>query len=594
MPKIIDYATPQKGVSYVEQRPSVISTGQEGRDLQQIGRGITDIALGVTDAIHKRQLQKDNTQMHVDFADVDFEFQSAIDEGVKSGNLDVQKISNDLNERFNEIGQRIETGQGKDAFTSRQASLRSQIMRHAAHSKAVLEGTQATEAMKGWWTTKGNALQKNPGAFGEAIAAQSDFISDLRQDYNLSVDQANKMIRGGNDELAKNSVQGYLNQNNPYLVKKLLNDGVYDDYMDPDTRATMMNRAQNQIDAALSKVQNIESYRIKDPYRFMQENGIAPPSLDLMKSESIVKRMNFIEENKKRFGYFKGEIPFMTPLEARDFGRLFDKMPSKDAAGLLQNISINMPEKLFSSFSKQIFEERKAIGVAMALSRDDIVTSEKIIAGKQLLADPKGKGIGSLDAPSMGKIKETFNAYMGNSIHDSGASESFMDAAFSHYAKTMFDKNGDLSVIDESTFKESIKSVMGPVGEVNGSNIVSFKGDDGKFVKADDLEDEFDSLDPEIIKKTQSDVPRLLNKEPLDVVKSRGRISPISVGDGLYILKRDEELLLDKDGNPYEIDMKKYLKESKKKKGEGFVKKISDFFKRAIDEPILGEAKAGR
>ncbi len=466
-------------------------------------------------------------------------------------------------------------------------------MSHAVQSKSVLDGKESIDQTEQFWRSQGNSLQKNPTAFRETIDAQKVFIQNLQDNMGLSDSDAKRMTRVGNDTLAKSAVSGIIDIN-AHQAKKALNSGIYNDFLEPSSRITLMNQAQAKIDAAEAKIKNIEGYRVKDPYKFMEEHGVAPPALDLTSQDKIVKRINFIEEQNKKFGYFKGEIPFMTPNEARDFSRLFDKMPSKDAAGLLQNISINMPEKLYSSFSKQIFDERKGIGVAMALAKDDVATSEKIIAGKQLLADPKGKGIGSLDAPSMGKIKEVFNSYMGNSIQDAGASEAFMDAAFSHYAKTMFDKNGDLSKIDESAFKESIKSVLGPVGEVNGSNIVSFKGDDGKFVPSDDLEDEFNSLDPEIIKKTQKDVPRLLNKEPLDVSKSNGRFTPVTVGDGLYLLKRDNELLLDKDGNPYEIDMKSYIKESKKHKSGGLLNSISNFFKKSVEKPIFDEAKAGR
>ena len=163
--------------------------------------------------------------------------------------------------------------------------------------------------------------------------------------------------------------------------------------------------------------------------------------------------MNFIEKNKKNFGYLDGEIPLMTPGEVTDFVRVLDNRntSSKDTAGLLQNISINMPGQLYSSFSKQVFGERKALGVAMAVAKDDITTAEKIIAGNQLITDAKGKGIGALDPPQKSKLQEVFNSYLGNSIHDSQLREALMDASFNHWAKTTFDKNGSITNIDEPT-----------------------------------------------------------------------------------------------------------------------------------------------
>ena len=83
MPKIIDYSTPQRGLSLPNAQPDRITTGQEGRGLQELGRAISDVGLGVTDAIHKRQIQKDSTQAYLDLAKTDSEFQERITQEIK-------------------------------------------------------------------------------------------------------------------------------------------------------------------------------------------------------------------------------------------------------------------------------------------------------------------------------------------------------------------------------------------------------------------------------------------------------------------------------------------------------------------------------
>ncbi len=112
MPRIIDYSTPQRSVSLPEQRADRIVTGNEGRDLQQLGRGITDLANGVTDAIQKRQLQKDHLAGDVGSAGIRDEITTDIDEGIRLGNLDPQEISNKITEKFNTLSEGIETRQG--------------------------------------------------------------------------------------------------------------------------------------------------------------------------------------------------------------------------------------------------------------------------------------------------------------------------------------------------------------------------------------------------------------------------------------------------------------------------------------------------
>ena len=159
MPKIIDYSTPQRGLSLPAAQPDRVATGQEGRGLETVGRALTSAGLGAVDAIHKRQIQKDLTKSHVESAAARDEITTQIDEGIRSGEIDLDQISNNLTEKFNEIGQGLETNQGKDDLSRSQADLRSQLMKYAAHGKATVEGENAVEDINSFWSSQGSALQ---------------------------------------------------------------------------------------------------------------------------------------------------------------------------------------------------------------------------------------------------------------------------------------------------------------------------------------------------------------------------------------------------------------------------------------------------
>ena len=224
MPKIIDYSTPQGGLRLPSATPDRISTGQEGRGLEAIGQATSKIGLGIVDAVHKRQIQQDLTKSHVESARVRDEVTTQIDESIRSGNVDLDDVSNNLTEKFNEISQGIETNQGKDDLTRGQATLRSQLMRYAAQGKANVEGDKAVENINSFWSSQGSALLKDPSSFKDIVNANKEFVFSLQQSGQLPGNKTEELTRKGEEELAKNAIRGWIDLNPTFAKQRLESD----------------------------------------------------------------------------------------------------------------------------------------------------------------------------------------------------------------------------------------------------------------------------------------------------------------------------------------------------------------------------------
>lgn len=221
MPRILDYSAPQRGLSLPNAQPDRIATGQEGRGLEQAGRGLMDLGLGITDAVQKRQVQNDLTNVHVKMAEVTDDFTAEIDEGIRSGNIDPKEISNGLTERFNEISEGVESNQGKDTLTRHQATLRSQLMKFAVHGRASLDGDIAVENINKFWSANGSSLLKDPSSFPDKISAQREYISSLQASKQISAVKAQELNRIGEERLATDAIRGWADSN-PKFAKDML------------------------------------------------------------------------------------------------------------------------------------------------------------------------------------------------------------------------------------------------------------------------------------------------------------------------------------------------------------------------------------
>lgn len=533
---------------------------------------------GFADVLHKNEVQKDINSSHLALSEIRNNFTNRIQEETQTGTLSddsIKKMQADYQEEINKITGSLQTSDGKDYLDKNSFDLGSDLIRSAGMAKAQLAGQMAVEQLQQANNLNGNTLQKTPSEFQSVLVSSLQAIDAQVAGGNLDFAAAEKIKRVTTESLAENSVKGWIDINRPF-AKQSLTRGDYDKFLRPEDKATLLNHIDALDRADVAKKKSIEELKFKNPWDFLKEKGVSAKAVDFTNQKSIVERQMFIKANEKQFGYLDQEIPFLTPSETRDFTRVLKQQDAASTASMLRTMSSNTPPELYSRISKQIFEESPAHGIAMSIASEDTGTAEKIIAGKVLLSDTTKGGIDSksIITSSSKEVSEEFDAFLGNSISDPNLRIKLKDAAYSHYIKSKFDEGDDLQTLDSKEFKKSLELVMGPVGQVNDQKIVSFRDAAGKFIDVDDLENGFENLNPDIINRAQGDVPRLLNGTELDMKKSKGRITPVPVANAKYLLKRDGEILLDKKGQPFELDMKKYMEIYSKEKPKGFFKRL--------------------
>lgn len=297
MPKIIDYSTPQRGLSLPNAQPDRIATGQEGRGLETVGRALTSAGLGAVDAIHKRQIQKDLTKSHVESAAARDEITTQIDEGIRSGEIDLDQISNNLTEKFNEIGRGLETNQGKDDLSRSQADLRSQLMKYAAHGKASVDGEKAVEDINSFWSSQGSALQKDPSSFKDIVNANKEFVQSLTDSGQLPGNKTEELTRKGEEQLAKNAIRGWIDLNPTFAKQRLESEDF------GMVGGELRHQLSGEIDQAI-RGQDVEKERRKRIQAdALQKQQLATQNDFLIKmNENKLSAQDILKSNLEPFG----------------------------------------------------------------------------------------------------------------------------------------------------------------------------------------------------------------------------------------------------------------------------------------------------
>ncbi len=576
MPRIISYDSQQVNAPNAELQPRIVRNVTAVSEAQgQFAQGVVDLS----EAVYKSEVQDDVQNTSDAVSKLNNQYTTRLQTELDAGTLDSQKFMEDYQNDANKFSDKISTNKGSDFYNRQIHQLGDQLTRQSSMAQAQYKGKVAVQTFNDNLNLNGNTLQKNPASFDSTLKISFESLDAQVVDGTIPAMEAQKLKTMTGKELSKNAMRGWINLS-PQAARKALGSGTYDQYLDSDDRNTIETHIDALEKAQLAKAETLGKLKFKDPWQFLKNVGVAAPAVDIRDPKSLVERQMFIDGVQKKYGYYPDEVPFLNTGEARGITRLIKQQTPEETTALLQQVAVNAPPEIYSQIAAQVFKDQGAYGVSMAVSADDTETAEKIVAGKQLMTNKEKSGLkfkGVVTASS-NDVSKSFDAYVGNSIADPKLRIQLKDAAFSHYTKTRFDSGDDLDVFDEDSFNESVDKILGPVAQINDQKIVSFRDKKGHFVPAGELESEFEELDPKILQETQGDVPRLLDGTPLDLEKSGDRINPVTAANGKYFLKRDDEILYNKNGKPYELDMKTYLPMSREARKKTLFGKVKGFF----------------
>jgi len=372
-----------------------------------------------------------------------------------------------------------------------------------------------------------------------------------------AVDSINQV---GKREITANLVQGMIEKDRLGDAQRLLDSKKYDEVLGADNT----RRAYEMIDRKREMFQNRQekllSLKGKQPWKYLTEigetKGLPPVQLEGDPKSiinSFTKRESFIAEKSKKHAM---EIPFLSDGEVDYLADSFMARSPTDAAALMNNLDDKISPQQKALIGRQLFAKEPGLSAAMMIAGDDKNSAAGIVKGMTLLRrGPEGTGK-PVDAPADSAVEEAFEAYVGTAIEDPGARLAIKQAATALMTNNVFSRGKSPKDFVDNDLKEALKSVMGPVADINGVKTASFRGKQGQFLNEDQFEDLVDELRDNQVEKILGDVPRTASGDPINLKKANGRIKLKAVGEGQYWIFTEEGLALDKNKRPFNLDLK--------------------------------------
>ncbi len=555
MPKIRSYDSPQQGASEqgINESGDARFAGDVARSQQQLIGAATNLA----GAVYKREAQEEVSGLSASFAKAREDWTQNLNNQIRSGTVDVDKLKNDYSEYVGKLSDGVNTPEAQQFLERQSTRLRGSLIKTAAIGKAKVDGEKSVADYTSMLNSNTNTVSRNPELFQDTYDSAVEGLDAQVKTGVLDFKQASTLKAHTGSELAKGVILGTIDRN-PFAAQKMLASGQYDKYLDAETQATLKNRADVEIRSQRDQADKILALKDKNPWQFLQKTGeassVRPLSLDDTAAKSFQDRALYIDSMNKKHGL---NLPFMSDQEADHLTKQFLSAQPDQATAVFNNIDNSVQDKYKSEFALQIFKKEPGLAAALMISGDAPDDSRKIIAGMNLIKSG-GEGAGkAIRPPKESEVEKQFDKYIGSAVEDPATRQAARQAINAHMTKSLFDKGAtDFENFSDSDFKKSAEAVLGPVVNINGNKAMSFRDKKGVFLDQDRLSDQVDSLTDKKVESIQGDVPRTMAGEPINLQKSRGRITLKSVGDGLYYVYRDSKPAWDKNKRPFVLNLK--------------------------------------
>ena len=215
-----------------------VQPGDAGQGGQAIGQGLEKLGgslMSVSDAIEKAETQQDISAINRSLSDIRARSAMSIQEGVRSGGVNVQGIHDGLQEEFNTLLGNIRTARGRQYFDEHSESLKSGVLSDAITSQAVLTGKLVVENLAVSFNNNANTLQASPGNFQSILTESINGIEEMVQSGALDRLEAEKQKRIVASRYAESTIIGTA-KISADAAEKELNSGKYDMYLDGDSK----------------------------------------------------------------------------------------------------------------------------------------------------------------------------------------------------------------------------------------------------------------------------------------------------------------------------------------------------------------------
>lgn len=237
--------------------PNIEAVTQPGRAFQHLG---SDIEQSV-DFIHRRKAQEEVSNVYSDIADARARWSDEVNQGLASGNFDMDKFKDGYQQDVGKIGENLETPEGKNFFNRQQARLQGTLLQRAAHVQATIKGREANENFMDGVTQDSNTAMNNPEQFPDLIDGSEEVMQSMVGTDGIAQTDLPKLRKKMQGMIAEGAAKGWAQREAPpnadgtpgenpllQLLKQRDENGqnVFDKYLNADQQASLMKYAKQQ------------------------------------------------------------------------------------------------------------------------------------------------------------------------------------------------------------------------------------------------------------------------------------------------------------------------------------------------------------
>jgi hypothetical protein len=246
MAKIHDYSAPESSAQAgsVSSGLELENTGGVDKAIAGLGRSIQEVGAH----LYRRQAQTEVSDLNAKFSEARADWAQKIDDGVRNGEIDAVKTTEEFQDYINNLNQNISTPEGRNFFTSQAARLGSFVTRGAAKGQAAVAGAKAEGAWRSSLDNNSSVLLSDPSSFKDTLDSTIEAVDAQVATGALEAKHGEKLKHETGVELAKSAVRGWA-QLDPDLATKKLDSGEFDQYFSGDVKAQMQGYIHQQIAA---------------------------------------------------------------------------------------------------------------------------------------------------------------------------------------------------------------------------------------------------------------------------------------------------------------------------------------------------------
>ena len=185
--------------------PNIDAVTQPGRAMEHVGQAIEQ----TTDYLHRRNAQEEVSNVYSDIADSRARWTDEVNQGLASGNFDIDKFKEGYQQDVGTIGDNLQTPEGKNFFNRQQARLQGTLMQRAAHVQAAIKGKEAVEDFQDGVTQDSNTAESNPEQFPDLIDGSEEALQAKMGTGAVAAVDAPKMRKFAQSKIAEGAARGW-------------------------------------------------------------------------------------------------------------------------------------------------------------------------------------------------------------------------------------------------------------------------------------------------------------------------------------------------------------------------------------------------